>query len=76
MNRAPFWPSVLEDFERRLPNLQGNDFGGNSAEFRKSCGLGEWRDRFSKEVVLEQVGVAKLDTLICDGFLPLLAARN
>ncbi|MBT3482368.1 MAG: DUF2851 family protein [Opitutales bacterium] len=76
MNRAPFWPSVLEDFERRLPNLQGNDFGGNSAEFRKSCGLGEWRDRFSKEVVLEQVGGAKLDTLICDGFLPLLAARN
>jgi hypothetical protein len=34
------------------------------------------RDRFSEEVVSGQVGGAKLDTLICDGFLPLLAARS
>lgn len=76
MSQVPYWPSHLEDFGRNFPEILENGFGGDCAIFRKTCGLSRLRDRFSEEVVSGQVGGAKLDTLICDGFLPLLAARS
>lgn len=75
-SQVPYWPSCLEDLGRNAPDIVEEGFGGDCAVFRKACGLSRLRDRFSEEVVSEQIGGAKLDTLICDGFLPLLAARS
>ena len=75
-SQVPYWPSSLEDFGRNFPDVLEEGFGENCSIFRKSYGLSRLRDRFSEGVVSEQIGGAKLDTLICDGFLPLLAARS
>jgi hypothetical protein len=43
---------------------------------RATLGLGELRRRLATEVAGSAVGGVRFDTLVCDGFLPLLAARR
>ena len=42
---------------------------------RKALGLRAWRERLAGEVCAEAVGGTRFDTLVCDAWLPLLAAR-
>ncbi len=42
---------------------------------RKAWAIGRWRERIGAEVMGGAIGGTRADTLICDGLLPLLAAR-
>jgi len=59
----------------RSPRLQV--FGGPSPTklARQSLGLVKLREIFARDIAGEAVGGTRLDNLICDGFLPLVAAQ-
>jgi hypothetical protein len=69
----PDWPSRLRAIE--FPSMVWEPLEG-AAEYRKQAGLSESRRRVADEVLSDQVGGTRLDTLVCDGFLPLLAASR
>lgn len=69
----PTWPGRLLGAARMLPS------GGMEATptrlARQAAGLWSLRAMFSREVVGDAIGGTRLDNLICDGFLPLVAAE-
>lgn len=74
ITRCPDWPARLQRLASTLPS------GGLEATptklARQALDLAGLRDRISQELVGEAVGGTRLDTLICDGFLPLAAATT
>ncbi len=78
------WVAARPDWPRRLAELgvefaAGHWVGGPESglrERRRRGGLGAWRKRLAKEVAAEQLGGTRFDTLVCDAWLPLLAARE
>jgi hypothetical protein len=43
---------------------------------RKALDLAKWREAFFRDLMGGAVGGTRLDTLVCDGFLPLVAAHT
>jgi hypothetical protein len=75
---APNWPLKLADSVRSWVAVQKsieND-AMTVAEMRRSQDLVVLRRKLGLEVCGNAIGGTRLDTLICDGFLPLLAART
>ncbi len=74
----PDWPARLERLGRELSGgPQGESVLPMDADLRKRrrlIGLAGWRSRLAEEVTMNQLGGSRLDTMICDGWLPLLAA--
>jgi|UniRef100_UPI0040493898 hypothetical protein len=73
------WVSNVPDWPQRLLNL-GTDIpvassAGSTRQVRRDLGLRGWRMRFGAQLCAESVGGTRLDTMICDGFLPLLSAQ-
>lgn len=70
----PEWPDRLCD------ELQGAgervEAGLGAMEFRRRAGLAAVRERVAANVSGDTLGGTRLDTLICDGLLPLVAART
>ncbi len=68
----PDWPERLRQMARVLPS------GGFEATptklARLALSLPNWRERFARDLVGGAVGGTRLDNLVCDGFLPLVAA--
>lgn len=71
---VPEWPEVLRRLGRRLPAESGRSVG--TREFRCRHGLVKWRESLGREVTGGYVGGTRLDNLVCDGLLPLLAAAD
>jgi hypothetical protein len=77
VHAVPDWPSALRDaviadgLGRRA--LAATERPLATREFRRREQLGHWRRRFAEQTG-GAVGGPRLDTLVCDGFLPLLAA--
>lgn len=74
----PDWPRQLAELGEKLGASIPSDTG--SARFglkerRRQAELGVWRKRLARELVADAVGGTRLDTLVCDAWLPLLAAR-
>jgi hypothetical protein len=69
----PDWPRQLAALATALPCIQSFV---TTREVRHRHHLGELRDRLGIEVVAGAIGGTRLDNLICDGFLPLMAART
>lgn len=65
------WPEQLRGMASLLPV---SELTGGTREERRRHRLVEWGRRLAQEVVGGAVGGTRLNTLICDGFLPLLAA--
>jgi hypothetical protein len=69
--RNPDWPealrgvgpTVISDFSAATPTPLA----------RKQAGLTDWRAELASQVTGNAIGGSRLDTLICDGFLPLAA---
>ncbi len=59
----------------RLLTISCDASGGESVT-RKSLGISRLRDRIATDVLSEKIGGSRLDTLVVDGFLPLLAAKK
>ncbi|MFP6887875.1 MAG: hypothetical protein VB997_09945, partial [Opitutales bacterium] len=61
------------DWPVRLASL--SPVSGKGETTRKSLGLAELQKRIKSEVFAGKIGGSRLDTLVVDGLLPLLAAR-
>jgi hypothetical protein len=69
----PDWPARLAGVGLRLPVIPAGD---SVAEARRRHDLGRLRRRFAEDVAGEAIGGTRLDTLVCDGWLPLLTAHT
>ncbi len=71
----PEWPRCLAESTAGLPP-HGVSGGEVTPEVRRRHEMPGWRERLAAEVAGDAVCGSRLDNLICDGFLPLLAART
>ncbi len=77
VSARPAWPERLIALFEQLPALVDKHCATTStARLRKRGDFRAWRARFATDICAEVVGGSRLDTLICDGFWPLLAARD
>ena len=67
----PDWPDLLEKLGAELLSP---DFGVNTSEVRREHELSARRKRLSSAICGDALGGTRLDTMICDGFWPLLAS--
>ncbi len=84
----PDWPETLAFWSRsdlaadggrnaaRSLRLQGSDDRTSTMTARKQWQLSRCRERLAQDIMDNSVGGSRLDTLICDGFLPLAAAAT
>jgi hypothetical protein len=75
------WVSVRPDWPDRLHRLaqamkEGADGQLATAQFRKQRDVAGLRASWSRDIVADVLGGSRFDTLVCDGFLPLLAAET
>lgn len=71
--KIPDWPQRLEALATGLPAIAAD---GATRLVRRRHRLGGLRKIFAEEIGAGQVGGTRLDNLVCDGWLPLLAART
>ena len=69
-----YWPKLLETLGRNIPVKESRTVESVSSN-RRELNLKVLKERFSSEVLGANVGGMNVDTLICDGFWPLLASR-
>jgi hypothetical protein len=74
IKRIPQWPDILEcRFDQwTLPNRVDD----NTSRFRKKYNLKSLRRNFQHQVLANCLTSTRLDTLICDAILPMLAVHN
>jgi hypothetical protein len=72
--KSPDWPARLAAFAPRLPSAAGA--APDVAAFRKAAKLPALRQCLATELAGDAIGGPRLDTLVCDGFLPLCAAKT
>jgi hypothetical protein len=74
----PDWPERLAAIAAQLPHLAFPDASEETttAQLRKRAGFRDWRARFVDQICADALGGSRVDTLICDGFWPLMAARD
>jgi hypothetical protein len=70
----PDWPVRLQRWAESAATVPRGAAEASPAEIRRSAALGAWRKRLAEDVTGGAVGGARLQTLIANGFLPLLAA--
>jgi hypothetical protein len=71
----PDWPEQLVVFARGVPEVAVETGARPTADMRRQLGLPVLRARLAREIATEAVGGTRFDNLVCDGFLPLLAAK-
>jgi len=71
---VPAWPVRLAGLAAQLPDVAGSP--GPTATVRRTYHFTDWRKRLAREIAGGAVGGSRLDNLICDGWLPLLAAHG
>lgn len=69
----PNWPDRLVEIGGLLPVLEDS---GATRERRRAQQLTGWRARLQWEICAGAVAGTRCDNLVCDAFLPLLAARG
>ncbi len=70
----PDWPERLAGLAAGFPAAHEAGAPEPTARARKRLGLSALRIRLAGEIAGDSVGGTRLDNLVCDGFLPLLAA--
>ena len=70
----PDWPERLRALVQSLPS--GGLEGSPTKRARVVLGLPRWREVMARELLGGAVGGTRLDNLVCDGFLPLVAAKT
>jgi hypothetical protein len=69
----PDWPARAVQFDASLPIAQP---GIATSEFRRTARLTALREKIADEICGSAIGGTRLDNVICDGLLPLLAAQS
>ncbi len=70
----PGWPDRLRSLALAMKDGAAGQTG--TREFRKQRDVAGLRALWSRDIVGDGLGGSRLDTLVCDGFLPLLAAET
>lgn len=73
------WVAARPDWPERLRGMllpPGAIALGAKKPARQSLGLKKLREALVREITGDMVGGSRLDTLVCDGFLPLIAAET
>lgn len=73
------WVAARPDWPERLRGMlppPGAVVLGAKKPARQSLGLKKLREAFARDITGGMVGGSRLDTLVCDGFLPLIAAET
>ena len=70
----PSWPDQLESITDTLAAPLHP--AASTRDVRQFLGLKKLREAFAGELVHDSIGGTRLDNLVCDGFLPLVAART
>ncbi len=74
IDRLPQWPDLLESrFDHWILPHRVDD---STSRFRKKCDLKSMRLNFQQQVLADCLSSTRLDTLICDAILPMLAVHN
>lgn len=68
----PAWPQALSSLAGQISAASN----ATAAEWRRTAKASALRKRIGADICGDALGGTRLDTLVCDGFLPLLAARN
>jgi hypothetical protein len=74
-NAQPDWPRQLVAIAKEFPSVGEADNASPTSVMRRRLGLPALRGRLAREIATEAVGGTRMDNLVCDGFLPLLAAK-
>jgi hypothetical protein len=69
----PDWPAALATIAQRLPPA---DIATGVRETRRVHALTKFRAVLARDICGDAIGGTRLDNLVCDGFLPLLAAHS
>ena len=72
--KRPDWTTALLELGRTLPDAWSPEAG--TSEVRAGAKFSALREKFAIEVTAGTIGGTRLDNLICDGFVPLLAAQT
>ncbi len=77
---CPDWPGrgaeFLKEFADSVNLADENASGWGTRRFRSGLRIRHLRETFGATITGDAIGGSRLDTLICDGLLPLNAARN
>ena len=74
VHARPNWP---DDLRRIAVATQGDDpDASTTALARKQLKLSGLREQWAEEITAATLGGSRFDTLVCDGFLPLVAAET
>lgn len=71
----PGWPDAAAELLRRASGA-GADLAASTTEFRRRHALSTLRERVRREICGEALSGTRLDNLVCDGLLPLVATRG
>ncbi len=74
LNHNPLWPDALLDWGRNLKTSTGDLYA--TADFRRTNGMNQLKVQLSEKILGKNISDTRLDTLVCDALLPLLAARG
>jgi hypothetical protein len=72
VRQRPDWPARLVALADRLPAVNAN---APTTAMRRAGRLTAWRSELADTLAADAVGGTRFDTLVCDGFWPLLAAQ-
>jgi hypothetical protein len=70
---CPDWPAHARELALKLPNADRNE---PTRRIRKTNHLPKLRTEIAAKVSANVIGGTRLDNLICDGLLPLIAATS
>ncbi|MEI6108211.1 MAG: DUF2851 family protein [Opitutae bacterium] len=71
----PDWPQRLLELLPAPPPL-GGETGDSTRSARQRLGLKALRARLARDLLSNTIGGTRMDNLVADGFLPMLAART
>lgn len=71
----PDWPTDLARFGDELKKIASSERSFQTAQFRRTMQMKNWKNRIFNSILCENLSGARLDTLVCDAFIPLLAAE-
>ncbi len=73
---VPDWPERLYVWGRSMAMERPGNDDADTSRFRRAAHLPQLRSALAETIVGGAVTGSRLDTLVCDGFLPLLAAAD
>ena len=76
IQKRPDWPMRLAALGGELAKCSEIVVQDDLRQRRRAANLAVWRKRLATEVAGQEIGGTRFDSMVCDAWLPLLAARE